>query len=323
MSWNRRLIIYLAVFLLILISWASACVLWQAAEIGERVGPLEPQSYPSLTFVFAGTGTAYEDPLRRGPSTVVALQKEMLLVDAGRGAADGLRAAGIPVTQPSLVLLTSLSPVNTVGLDDVLYTGWLRDRPEPLRVIGPPGTQAWIESLAETNGPGRIVATSGLGLEPAGGALIGEDAGDGFSFDWNGVKITAGALTNGPIPALAWKFERLGKAVVIAGTGWDPEGLVAFSESVDLLVHEAVYVPPPEEAADAGVLTDPERLRRERALHTSIEDIGTLATRAKVRSLALVRLRPPPFFSMQVQSVVGDTYDGQIIVPDEGDELVP
>ena len=36
--------------------------------------------------------------------------------------------------------LSSLLPENTVGLDDLLLTGWLDGREAPLRVVGPAGT---------------------------------------------------------------------------------------------------------------------------------------------------------------------------------------
>ena len=55
-----------------------------------------------------------------------------------------LRAAEIPLAQPSAVCLTSLTPENTVGLDDRLLTGWLAGRSQPLRVGGPPGTAALV-----------------------------------------------------------------------------------------------------------------------------------------------------------------------------------
>ena len=69
-----------------------------------------------------GTGGGYENPDRRGPALALGLGADVVLVDAGRGVAEGLRAAQIPVAQPRLVVLTSLLPENTVGLDDLLQT---------------------------------------------------------------------------------------------------------------------------------------------------------------------------------------------------------
>ena len=49
----------------------------------------------------------------------------------------------------------------------------------------------------------------------------------------------------------------------------------------------------------------------------------TAAVHAQVDRLVLVRLRPPPFFKLQVRSIVGNDYEGEIIVPDDGDWVFP
>ena len=64
-------------------------------------------------------------------------------------------------------------------------------------------------------------------------------------------------------------------------------------------------------------------MARERVLHTSIMDVGDLASHAGVATLVLVRLRPPPFFRLQLTSLVSDSYSGSVVIPDDGDELVP
>ena len=37
----------------------------------------------------------------------------------------------------------------------------------------------------------------------------------------------------------------------------------------------------------------------------------------------LVRLRPPPFFDLQVRSLVGNDFEGEILVPKDGDVVYP
>ena len=58
-------------------------------------------------------------------------------------------------------------------------------------------------------------------------------------------------------------------------------------------------------------------------MHTSLYDVGQLATRAGVDTLVLIKLRPPPFFDLQITSAVNQTYDGTIKLPDDGDEYTP
>jgi ribonuclease BN (tRNA processing enzyme) len=98
---------------------------------------------------------------------------------------------------------------------------------------------------------------------------------------------------------------------------------VALADGANLLVHEAVFVPTPEMVEELALEADPELLRREAALHTTLDAVGELARRARVGSLVLVRLRPPPVFALQITSVVDDTYDGRIAVAGDGDEFTP
>jgi ribonuclease BN (tRNA processing enzyme) len=110
---------------------------------------------------------------------------------------------------------------------------------------------------------------------------------------------------------------------VVSGVGWGDERLVSWAQGADLLVHEAVYVPPPEDIEEAGVVADPERLRLEALIHSSLLDIGALATRANVDTLVLIKMRPPPMWDLQVTSHVGRTFSGRIVVAADGDEIVP
>ena len=320
---NLRLVLIFGLVGVVALAWAAAFVVWRAAELGALVGPLEERHYPSLTVVAVGTGSDYENPERLGPSTAVAWANHVVLVDAGRGVSEALRNAGIPVNQPQLVLLTHLLPVNTLGLDDLLYTGWLEDREQPLRVIGPPGTAALVEGLLAAHAQGSEALNRALPLPSLGVRIEVEEVEGGYSEEIEGVMLHAGALSGGPLPALAWRFERGKRSVVISGTGWAPEELAEFARDTDLLIHEAVYIPPPEDIEGAGVIADPERLIREAALHTSIEDVGDLARRARARQLVLIRMRPPPFYDFQVEAIVGKTYDGPIVIPEDGESLTP
>ena len=320
---NLRLVLIFGLLGVVALAWSAAFVIWRAAELGALVGPLEERHFASLTVIAVGTGSGYENPERLGPSTALAWGSEVVLVDAGRGVTEALRNALIPVTQPRLILLTNLLPLNVVGLDDLLYTGWLEDREEPLRVVGPRGTAALIEGLLAAHQAGADGLGRALPLSSRGARIEVEEVGDGYTEEIGDVTLRAGALPGGPLPALAWRFERGRRSVVVSGTGWAPDALVEFARDTDLLVHEAVYVPPPEDIEGAGVIADPERLIQEAALHTSIEDVGALATRAGVKQLALVRMRPPPFYNFQVTLIVGQTYDGEISVPEDGESLNP
>jgi ribonuclease BN (tRNA processing enzyme) len=320
---NTRLVVILGLIAMLMIAWVAAFALWRAAEIGEQVAPLEPRRFDSLTLIAVGTGSDHENPVRLGPATAIGWEDHVVLVDAGRGVAESLRRSGLPVTQPRRVYLTNLLPENTVGLDDLLATGWLQDRETPLVVIGPAGTGELVEHLLAAHRAGLAALGRALPLPPEGGRIVVTEVGDGYAEERGGVTIRAGALRGGPLPALAWRFERGRRVIVVSGTGWARDDLVAFAQGADLLVHDAVYVPPAEAIEEAGVMVDPERLEAERAIHTAIESVGSLAADARVDGLVLTRLRPPPFFASRFRAIVGEQFDGDVYIPEDGDEIVP
>jgi ribonuclease BN (tRNA processing enzyme) len=312
------------VLAILVLAWVGAGVLWRAAEMAEIVAPLDQQAYEELNVITIGTGNEYENPERRGPSTAIGLGQAIVLVDAGRGIAEGLRAAQIPLNQPSLVVLTNLLPLNTMGLDDLLFTGWLTPREKPLRILGPPGTRALVEGLEAAHSAGRDALAPALGLPPEGGRFLVQEVNDGYSEEIDALKIEARALPGGPLPTLAWRFSNADSRIVVSGSGWGRETLTSFAGGADVLVHEAAYLPTLAELEGTGAeIPNPERLELEAKLHTSIEDVGDLAADAQVDRLVLVRLRPPPFFNLQVESIVSTDFPGQVVVPDDGDVVYP
>ena len=62
-------------------------------------------------------------------------------------------------------------------------------------------------------------------------------------------------------------------------------------------------------------------LRIEAELHTALVDVGGIAARAKVGKLVLLRMRPPPFYNFQITAAVSRTFDGEIIVAADGEEI--
>jgi ribonuclease Z len=320
---NFRVIGILGLMLIMVGAWVAAFVIYRAAALGELVSPLETRRYEGLTVVAVGTGGGYENPERLGPVTAIAWGENIVLVDAGRGIAEALRKSKIPVSQPRTVLLTNLLPLNTMGLDDLVYTGWQQERGEGLRILGPTGTAALVSGIMAAYATGGEALGQALALPSGGDRIEVLEVGDGHVEELDGVRIVAGALPGGPLPALAWRFERGRRSVVVSGTGWGRAALVEFARGAGLLVHEGVYIPPREDLEEAGVIADPERLEREAAIHTALQDVGGLASEAGVSDLMLVRLRPPPFFDVQVRSIAAASFDGDIHVPEDGAAYQP
>ena len=99
--------------------WVFAFLSKHFEKVASGVAMLEPADFERLTLVTLGSGGTFENQWRRGPALAVGLADEVVLVDAGRGVAEALRAAVIPVEQPRVLLLTNLDAENVLGLDDL------------------------------------------------------------------------------------------------------------------------------------------------------------------------------------------------------------
>ena len=312
----------LAVLLVLLAAmWAASFASRQLETVASGVAPLEPRRFERLSVVTVGTGGTFENHLRLGPAVAVGLEQTVVLVDAGRAVAQALRRSQIPVTQPRVVLLTSLLPENVVGLDDWWVAGATSGPGEPVRVVGPPGTRALAEGLHAAHAMGAAAEAVAF-ARPVPPALEAVEAGDGFALALGPLALRAAELRGGPVPALAWRIEGAGAAAVVSSAGWDPDGLVAAATSAGIWVHEALYGASLQAALDAGV-DGADALVREAALHTRLEDVGELATRAGVRRLVLVRLRPPPVYGFQYRRVVAPSFRGRIEIAADGDLVTP
>ncbi len=316
-----RLFGFLLVAAVAVAGWITTYVSWQVQRVAAGVVPLDPRDFETLTVVAVGTGGAYENPDRRGPAIALGLGTEIVLVDAGRAVAEGLRAARIPVAQPRRVLLTSLLPENTVGLDDLLLTGWREGRDQPLEIYGPVGTRALAEGLRAGHAAGVAAWQQALDLPAEGASFQAREWVGGETLQLDRLALRCASQPEGPTPTLAHRAEAEGRAVVVAGAGWGEAALIELARAADLLVHEATVTPAPELGETLGV--GAERLRREAALHAQLDRVGSVAARAGVATLALVRLRPPPVYDFQYSGPVAESFGGRVWVPDDGDELAP
>jgi len=305
------------------VAWVLTCGAWRLEQEVDRVGPLDPRDYDRLTVIALGTGDRHENPARRGPATAIGLGAQIVLVDAGRALADALRLAKIPVRQPDTVYLTSLLPENVVGLDDLLLVGWIDGREAPVRIVGPVGTRALTDALTAAHRAGIAARAGGMGIRSAAPRFEAVEISGGFAEQVGELQVRAADLPDGPIEALAYRFEARGRSAVVSGTGWAEAALIEFARGANLLVHEAVYTPTLEVAKQMELDEPPDQLLRAAREHTAIADVGAIAQRAGVDTLVLVRMRPPPVYDLQITSVVDDTFDGRIVIAEDGEEVTP
>ena len=339
MSANLRIGLLFFLALLVGAMWLATFASKRQERVIAGVVPLEAQHFDALTLITLGSGGSFENHQRRGPALLIGAGESALLVDAGRGVSEALRAASVPVQQPRHVLLSSLLPENVLGLDDLWLDAWLARPRAALHVYGPPGApRVWWRSCSAHTTPARArCKTCGRLARRAASSSRHEVAGDA-RFTIGALQVTSATLSGGALPALAWRVKlrsdagasslsltgnKTSHAIVTAFGGTDADAIANIARGASLFVVEAVYDASLALAEEAGLPNLPV-LRAEAALHPRLEDIGALATRADVQAIVLTRLRPPPVFAFQYERLVAQNFRrGPVFVAADGDRFTP
>jgi len=240
--------------------------------------------------VILGTGTPNPDPERSGPAVAVVVGGTAYLVDAGPGvvrraalAAERRRMPALESARLSTVFLTHLHSDHTVGLPDVIHTGWVAGRVQPLRLFGPPGTAAMAEHLTVAWRADIDVRTKGKQPHTEAGWRV--DARDvtqpGVVYRDSNVVVRAFRVphTDWPV-SYGYRFEARDRVVVISGDTRLSNAVVDACRGCDVLVHE-VY----DAVTFRGL---PAAWRRYHAdSHTSTVELAGIARKARPGLLVL------------------------------------
>src|SRR5262245_35883210 len=102
-----------------------------------------------MQITMLGTGTPVPDPNRLGSSVLIEIGETRLLFDVGRGASIQLVRAGHAARSVDYLFITHHHFDHIGDLGALLIDVWNAGRAEPLRIFGPPGTTAIVDTLFE------------------------------------------------------------------------------------------------------------------------------------------------------------------------------
>lgn len=239
-----------------------------------------------------------------------------VLIDMGPGSLLRFEQSGAQVEDLEAILLSHLHVDHVGDLPGLIKASFFTERKVDLPLYGPggndrmPGTRAFVESLFNKKdgafrylgdyltgeGSYRLLAHDVPAQGKAANTVI-----DDARF-----RITAVPVQHGPIPALAWRVDIAGRAIVISG---DMNGgnhtLETLAAGADLLVaHHAV----PEGAQ--GV---------ERQLHMPPSVIGQIAAKARVKQLVLShRMKRTLGQEPESTRYIRKHYTGPMVFADDG-----
>lgn len=282
---------------------------------------------PSITLM--GTGGPRLDAGRRATSLLLRSGEEEVMIDAGRGAVQGLAAAGAAFPELTRLLLTHHHFDHIGDLYDVMLTTWLEGRKAPMLVEGPPDTERLVNALlTQVYDKDHIWRSLG---EPAFGGwapVMARDVGVGETIEGKGWRATPCEVSHGhglpTLPAsflrrwvcFGWRFEVAGKVFAFSGDTVDCPGLRELAAGADVLVMCCW--------ATAGQLTT-DHLRK-LARHTLAcgDTVGRIAAECAVKTLVLTHHRPgqtPEMLEALAQDVTRD-FGGRLLIGHDGLEVL-
>lgn len=216
--------------------------------------------------------------VRNPAGYAVRLGSGAVLLDIGFGSVRQLARAGIDPSEVTDVLISHRHPDHIGDLAALLFCLHYDRKPRKgtLRLFGPAGLKAFVESLRQTHSPW---------LEPKGYRLEVHELQEGQGAagpDWRAETIESIHNT----PALCYRLESAEKVLVYSGdTGVNPK-LAEFSKKCDLLLLECTLGDGDKyswhlNVSQALELASESRARRVLLTHVSTESLASLKPRLK------------------------------------------
>lgn len=292
-----------------------------------QAGTATIERQTATEIVFLGTGTPRPLADRQGPSLAIISNGKAYLVDAGLGLtrqansafAGGVRA--LKVEGLSIAFITHLHSDHTLGLPDLILTPWVFGRAMPLELYGPTGIRSMSDNILKAYEQDQHIRTEGLEqANTTGNNVNAHEIKPGVVYQDGNVKVTAFRVDHGDWPeAYGFRFETPDKSIVISGDARPSESVIKACDGCDVLIHE-VY-----SGYGGSALKSAEALMKYMAAyHTSAQQLGALATKARAKSLIVTHYLPVGSTDQtEMVDAIKQSFAQSVVVARDLDVVVP
>ena len=272
---------------------------------GRTVGNMEKLSSRLITLGTAA-GPSLR-PERAQSSNLLTVNGTHYVVDAGDGAARRIAEAGIDLREIGTIFITHHHDDHTAGLGTLMSMAWDRQRTKPIHVYGPPRTEELVKAAVQYFSiSAEIRIADGGRTVPIADIFFGHDVGLGDIYQDANIKVTAVenshfAFHKGPAAgkhkSYSYRFETPDRVIVFTGDTGPSDVVTELAKGADLLVTETSSCEDRKQmmindgrwqamspAEQAGIM------RQATQGHMTLDDIATMATRAKVKTVVLSHL---------------------------------
>ena len=252
--------------------------------------------------------------------TSILLQAEgkNILVDAGLGVSRGICDQGVELKDIDLIIITHLHSDHYLEFGPFFHTAWVGGLKTSIPVIGPNGLgECWtgfnasmrfdIDLRIEDEGRCDFVSLADISVMS-----------EGVISEADGVKITAMLNEHPPISeSYALKIEAGGKTAVLSGDTTFIDDMVDFAKGADLLVHEVLLESGVDALCESLGVNDGRLKHHLMRSHTSAPDVGLIAKRAEVKTLAVNHFVPGADANIKDDdwvAAIRENWDGELVL---------
>ena len=230
--------------------------------------------------VLLGTGTPNACPDASGPSSAVVVGDRAYLVDFGPGVVRQAAKAyrnGIDALRPDRLVTafcTHLHTDHTAGYPDLIFTPWVLERKEPLRLFGPKGIRDMTEHLLKAYKVDIDFRINGFEkANEVGYRVETQEITSGVIYRDDRVTVEAFPVSHGTLESYGFKFTTPDRVIVISGDTAPLEIVAEKAKGCDILLHEVEYT--------AGLAArEPKWQKYHREVHTLSVDLAEIAKKA-------------------------------------------
>lgn len=281
----------------------SSCAAVSAAP-QEQMQPVASTQQGAIITILGTAGGPPPHPGRAQPSTLLTVDGKRYLIDAGEGTGYQLQQAGTPPGKLNVIFITHLHWDHVLGLDYLMAVDWMRGRTAQLPIYGPPGLDDLIGREFPKVKVGEAIFRAQASNRPEISTLYPTNqvasCGPTEIFRDDVVKVTSVCNSHfaqvrsvphsyGEDRALSYRFDTKYGSVTFTGDTGPSADLEKLAEGSDVLVSEIVdLVSIEQDLHRVDPARDHSRLMVHMAhQHLTAEELGKLATRARVKKLVL------------------------------------
>jgi len=300
----------------------------------ERAFAQAPQASGTRLILLGTGGGPTPLPTRNQPASVLLVNNEPYVIDAGNAVGRQLALAGIGLQRVGKIFITHHHDDHNADLGTLMGLAWSNGRSEPIDAYGPPGIESMIKAYLEYFKPNAVLRMKydGRNVDPK-DLFHGHDSSSGLVYQDKNVKVTSSENTHYPQHgqdgsehhlSLSYRFETADRVVVFSGDTAVSGELVALAKNADVLVHEVLDVERTTALFTAKFASQgrsPEEAKRVlKAVigkHTSVEEVGKIARDAGVKTVVLNHFVPgfdPTMTDEMWAEGVRKNFSGKIIV---------